>query len=64
MASLSAVGGVGTGVSAIQLEAARIGTTLNMEKEAVMAAGSAALKLIQAASILDPFVGQNMDVLA
>lgn len=64
MAPVASVGGVGSGVPPGQVELQYQVAAFRQQKQAFMAAGSAVVQLIQAAAILDPQVGQYMDVLA
>lgn len=64
MAGITQIGGVSTHISQVQLEAQYQAQAYARQQQVVKDVGTAALNLIQAVVSFDPYVGQNLDVLA
>ncbi len=64
MAGISQIGGVSTHISQVQLEAQYQAQAYTRQQQVVKDVGTAALNLIQAVVSFDPYVGQNLDLLA
>lgn len=64
MAGIAQIGGVSTDISQVQLEAQYQAQAYTRQQQVVKDVGTAALNLIQAVVSFDPYVGQNLDLLA
>ncbi|GMV91003.1 MAG: hypothetical protein AMXMBFR82_07810 [Candidatus Hydrogenedentota bacterium] len=64
MAGINQIGGVSTHISQVQFEAQYQAQAYTRQQQVVKDVGTAALNLIQAVVSFDPYVGQNLDLLA
>jgi len=64
MAGISPIDGVSTPINQIQFEVQYQAEAYARQRQVVRDVGTAALNLIQSLVYFDPYVGENLDVLA